>query len=263
MTTADVDPSTTQRSTAALDRFESRIRALWTRDRFDLPDCPGQARLIRLLLEMEGTGSPSAARILADSGIRARWNTVFAEDRSATLAQWLGPELSTPWLDLLAGDFTLTRALAQTGNPPAVAVERRCAYPTDWAVQPFPVRDLAELPALRREPFGAALVCTVLHHEPDPATLLEALGELDCARWVVVENCLDEDNDEAFHLLVDEFFNGCLNSFDVPCVPQHRVAAEWVGMLSRYGEVRSCGRRQDVPGIPFPYEAFVVERVAR
>jgi hypothetical protein len=100
----------------------------------------------------------------------------------------------------------------------------------------------------------------VLHHEPDPVGLLDQLAGLRCRRWVVVENCLDEDNTEEFHLFVDRFFNECLNRFNVPCVPQHRTVDGWHALLSRYGSVNAGPTKVDVPGIPFPYELLVVTR---
>ncbi|MEU4771525.1 hypothetical protein [Micromonospora sp. NPDC023644] len=250
-------------SEQALTRFGSRLVRLWDRDGFDVEDAVGTARLLTLLLRQQGMDSPAAAQLLVDTGIRDRWNKVFAEGRSAVAAEWIAPHLGTPWLDVLAGDFTLTRGLARIGGQPAVAVERRSAYQTDWAGLDFPVIDLDELGGLRGQAFDTAFLGTVLHHERDFGPLLEQLAALDCRRWLVAENCLDAENDEEFHLLVDEFFNRCLNTFDVPCVPQHRTREGWMAALSEYGTVTHVGQRAAMPGIPFPYDLFLVERTAR
>lgn len=245
---------------ALLDLFEERMCDIWRRGRFKLDDPAGTCRRVRVLLETEGFGSASAE--LAQSGARENWNRVFAEVRSQFLADWLLPHLQGQVLDVLGGDFTVLRALVAQGLPAAKAVgcERRNAYDVDWPAMPFAVHDFdlgRGLPAASADTY---LVCTVLHHEPDLDAFLATLDRGGARRWVVVENCVDDANSEEFHLYVDEFFNKCLNSFDVPCVPQHRTAQTWRNLLGAYGQVTHTETRGDVPGMPFPYTLFVIDR---
>ena len=261
MTKSDTGSDTRQLpDDTLLDLFEERMRQIWQRDAFDVADPDGTARLVRLLLGREGFGATSS--VLARSGVRAEWNRVFARQRSRFLADWLHPYLIVPVLDVLGGDFTVLRALVDNGLSPrsTLGCERSDAYETDWSGLPFPVRDVPADLCLPAGPHGTALVCTVLHHEPDVRALLDAIDRTDAVRWVVVENCLDPQNSESFHLYVDEFFNHCLNTFNVPCVPQHRSAEDWRELLGRYGVVTVEETRADVPGMPFPYTLFVVDR---
>ncbi|HZM75047.1 MAG TPA: hypothetical protein VFC19_04935 [Candidatus Limnocylindrales bacterium] len=245
---------------ALLDLFEQRMRDIWRRDRFVLDDPTGTCRRIRVLLECEGFGS--AATLLAKSGAREDWNRVFAEERSQFIADWLLPYLEGQVLDVLGGDFTVLRALVAKGlsATQTVGCERRNAYAVDWSALPFPVRDFDLSLGLPIGFVDTYLICTVLHHEPDLDAFFAILDRGSACRWVVVENCVDDANSEAFHLYVDEFFNKCLNSFDVPCVPQHRTAESWRDLLGAFGRVIHTETRSDVPGMPFPYTLFVIDR---
>jgi hypothetical protein len=260
VTVADTSPRSRASEPELLDLFEERMRDIWRRGKFRLSDPDGTCRLIRRLLEREGF--ESAAGVLARSGVRANWNRVFAEERSRFLADWVIRYLDGTVLDVLGGDFTVLRALVSAGLPAAKAVgcERRQAYDVDWTTMPFPVYDFGADLGLPIGRFDTYLVSTVLHHEPDLDAFLMALDRGSARRWVVIENCLDQANSEAFHLYVDEFFNRCLNSFNVPCVPQHRSAESWRELLRDYGRVVHEEGRSDVPGMPFPYTLFVIDR---
>ncbi|WP_330334618.1 hypothetical protein OHS33_35880 [Streptomyces sp. NBC_00536] len=243
-----------------LDTFQERLVDIWARDGFGLADPAGTAGRIRRLLD--GPGFEPAARALEDLGIRTTWNKVFAERRAAFLADWLAPHVHGRVLDVLGGDFTVLRALLGTGLAArdVVGCERARAYSTDWSTLPFPVLDLGPDLALPAGEFDTFLICTVLHHEPRTEEFLASVARRGARRWVVVENCLDPANDEEFHFYVDEFFNRCLNTFDVPCVHQHRTADQWRELLSGYGTVVHEETRANVPGMPFPYTLMVLDR---
>jgi hypothetical protein len=98
----------------------------------------------------------------------------------------------------------------------------------------------------------------VLHHEPDPVHLLDALARAAIPRWIVVENCVTAEYSRPFHRFADRFFNNCLNEFDVRCVDQHRTLDEWTTLLTRYGRVTIVDESFVVPGIPFPYSSMIV-----
>jgi hypothetical protein len=251
--------------TNVVDLFVHRMRHIWERDGFTAEDPDGVTRLLGILLAEEGPGSPAAAAILERCGVRGEWNRVFATERSKVLAAWVRPYLMPPVLDVLGGDFTVLRALVDNGLDASdcVGCERLSAYDINWEDLPFSVNDIPFKPQLPPVRYRTALVSTVLHHEPDLEQLLSALAEGPAERWVVIENARDDDYGEEFHLFVDEFFNRCLNTFDVACVPQHRTVLEWYEILSRYGQATVAGVMDEVPGMPFPYQMIIVDRGQR
>ncbi len=234
------------------DQLEDELSVLWRRDRI-ADDPAGSARLLRHLLEQSGVEGIAPRSMLRRTGIRRRWNTIFAADRPQRLAADLGPLLDPPVLDVLAGDCRLSRALVDRGVWPLQAVERLWQYPeVDWSGVGVPVCEI-DSPGWCHQVERTLLVCAVLHHEPDPVALLDELARSSPARrWVVVENCVDSRYGHAFHRFIDEFL--------CSCVPEHRTAVEWIDVLGRYGEVDGYRELPDVPGLPFPYQVFVVER---
>lgn len=245
--------------------FQRRIRDVWERDGFRMRNPEDVISLLGLFLTAEGPSSPNGARLLEMSGGRREWNRVFATDRPKALAHWAGPYLMPPVLDVLGGEFTVLKALASDSQPAGafIGCERPSAYDTNWSGLPFPVYPVPDPVALPRVQYRTAFVSTVLHHEPDPERLLAALAAGPAERWVVIENAVDTENSEDFHLFVDVFFNSCLNKFDVPCVAQHRSVAEWQELLGKYGRVTLAKVMRQVPGMPFPYQMFVVDRGGR
>ena len=133
--------------------------------------------------------------------------------------------------------------------PDLIAVELEAARSADTL-------DLAQFKA------SSALLSTVLHHEPNPVDLLDALASAGIPRWLVVENCITPEFSPQFHQFTDRFFNSCLNEFEVDCVEQHRTLEEWVGLLTSYGSVTVIDEAFTVPGIPFPYSFLLVNRSA-
>lgn len=245
---------------AVLERFEQRLQWVWKRDGFAPADRDRLARLLRIVIA--DLGFRPASDLLHLAGVRTWWNAVFARQRSAFIADWVLAHLKPPVLDVLGGDFTVLRALLTRGLNPeqVVGCERSYAYDLQWSEFDFPVHPVPEDLTLPDVAAYTLLISTVLHHEPEPERLLQAAAVLAAPRWVVIENCVDGDNDAQFHLFVDEFFNRCLNNFEVPCVAQHRTASQWQELLGRYGSVTHIETRQEVPGMPFPYTVFVVDR---
>lgn len=247
---------------SVLDHFQEILPRLWRWSDISVEDPSAMASTLRKLLERDGPKSQEAAALLRESGTRTSWNEAFAIKRSKMLADWFAPFIHPPLLDVLAGDGSVTCALADLGISPIAATERLDDYANLPTVQHSDV-------TIDRHPsegqIGSldahtVLICTVLHHEPDPVALLDRLDKQAGSRWLVVENCLEAGFDEAFHQFVDLFFNCCLNEIDIPCVEQHRSPQAWRQLLSEYGTVVHDEARFDVPGIPFPYRLYVVDR---
>jgi hypothetical protein len=260
-TTVEAVCRRTVMSATVFDQLERELTDLWRRDRITVDDPAGTARLLRHLLEDGGVEAAGARELLRRAGIRRRWNRLFAVARAGFLAEQLAPLLLPPVLDVLAGDCTVSRALVELGVHPVRAVERLWQYPdVNWSEVGLPISDISS-PGWSDDGERTLLLCTVLHHEPDPVTLLNDLAESSLARrWVIVENCVDARYGPDFHRLIDEFFNRCLNQFLCACVPEHRTATEWAGLLGKYGAVGGYRELPIVPGLPFPYQIFVVQR---
>lgn len=207
------------------------------------------------LVHAEGLHGHEVKRWLADTGLGAAWNAALDHGRPRSVAPYLTPLLSGRTADVLSGSGTLTAALARAAH--VDAYERAGAYPDEPAAPTRPLEDLWRSGAGF---YDTALFATVLHHEPDPAALVErVLATLRPARLVVVENCLSDTVSSEFHDFMDDFFNVCLNDFDVDCPGEHRTIEGWLDFLGDYGRAHLVHQLTDVAGIPFPYEIFVVD----
>jgi hypothetical protein len=157
--------------------------------------------------------------------------------------------------DVLSGDGTLTRAISLVVED-LVAYERKGAYP-DLPV--YPTKPFEHFREVLPGSYDCLLVSTVLHHEVELEELLASMMRVHARRWVAVENCISKSASVEFHEALDLFFNCILNQFDVDCPVNHRDAEGWLELLGKYGSARLVAQLDDVPGIPFPYEIFVVD----
>jgi hypothetical protein len=76
---------------------------------------------------------------------------------------------------------------------------------------------------------------------------------------IMVENCVEADLSPEMHILVDDFFNYCLNKTPLPCPAQHRSADDWSGMLKGRARLIFSDRRDSMPGIPLSHHLLVAE----
>jgi hypothetical protein len=247
---------------AVYDHFEHAVGRLLERDRL-AADPAGTSFLLRHLIEVEGVSSPSARDLLRTSGIRRRWNGTFAVDRAELLANWLKPHVARAGrvVDVLAGDCLLTGRLADAAGMELLAVERYDHYP---AISAHPLVELVPYERLELDPEAVTadtvLLVAVLHHESRPTELRDLVLRTGARRFVVVENCVDSDNDSDFHLLMDLFYNRCLNDFGSECTREHRTTEQWRELLAGFGELVHFDELRAVPGLPFPYQLMVFER---
>jgi hypothetical protein len=243
--------------------FGNALAELWLRDGIGVDEPLPLAHAVATAFARGGDGVRTASTLLTESGVRAEWNRVLAGTRSRALASRIRPLATEPLLDVLSGDGSICDALAAGGLTRLAATERAGDYAHYGA---------SRLPAgARFEPYSddldlrsfqasTALVCAVLHHEREPARLLDKLAQADIPRWIVIENCITPQFSPEFHVFADRFFNTCLNDIGVHCGDEHRTLDEWREMLSAYGTVTVAAEAFDVPGIPFPYSLLVVKR---
>ena len=238
--------------------FGKALADLWTRDGIAVDEPLTTARAVAAAFAAGDDGTRAAAALLTRSGVRAQWNRVLRYDRARALASRIHPLGSEPLLDVLAGDGSVCEALSQMGIRRLSATERVGQYaqprfPRHVRFEPF--SDSLDLAQFRA---STALVSAVLHHEPVPSRLLDALADAGLSRWLIVENCVTPTFTRAFHEFADRFFNTCLNDVGVHCGTEHRTLDQWVALLTSYGEVTVAADYFDVPGIPFPYSLLVV-----
>jgi hypothetical protein len=243
------------------EEFSKALEELWARDSILVDDAAALATTISSSFAAGGDSARAAADLLMRSGVRAQWNDVLRRDRAAVLAKRIRPHVIEPMLDVLAGDGSVCCALADLGVGSLAATERSGDYAEDPHLPPCvefkPFTDDLDLGQFNA---STALLSTVLHHEPDPIRLLEALAKANIGRWIVVENCVTPQFSRPFHQFADRFFNNCLNEFGVHCVEQHRTLDEWADLLKSYGTVTIVDDAFTVPGIPFPYSLLTVTR---
>ena len=241
------------------EQFEHEVAELL--GRFAIAGDPeGTACLLKLLVEAEGITSPGARSMLRQTGVRELWNLRFAEDRARQVADWLAPWAKGEGrvLDLLAGDCRLTAQLAERVGRRVLAAERLEHYDDVFShplVDLVPIRDAEPLPQAETVLLGA-----VLHHEPDPTVLRDLALTSGARRFVVVENSIDDRFGPDFHVLMDLFYNRCLNDFGSACTREHRRTRDWAQLLAPFGELVHEDEMRHVPGLPFPYQLMVFER---
>jgi hypothetical protein len=190
--------------------------------------------------------------------MRERWNDVLKQRRSAVLGSWVSPHVAGSLVDLLCGDGEVGLRLQERGIRVSF-VERG----SDYACDRRPLGDaFTELGLLRKHPVRAdcVLLCTVLHHEVEPDSMIELAFNLARRRVIIVENTVEELYDADYHELVDRFFNECLNASGLACPMNHRRVEGWVRACSNYGRIVLTQRRDDVPGIPLPHQLVVLDK---
>jgi hypothetical protein len=184
---------------------------------------------------------------------------VLREARSTFLADWIAPHIKGDLLDLLCGEGLVGEHLARHHIDVSLT-ERSDAYQCcrdEYSTPFYPFETFVELTP--RPQYDTVLLCTVLHHEPDAEMLLELSARLARRRLVIVENCLEYECPADYHLLVDIFFNECLNNIAIDCPATHRKPEEWLSLLSKYGKVQLLERRESAPGIPLSHHLMVVD----
>jgi hypothetical protein len=249
-------------SNISFDQFRKRLAVLLSND-LDL-DRGKAARLSGRVADLLANGKTSdlqmANWLLAEAGVQERWNHVFRRFRASYLARWLGGHVHGSILDLLCGDGEVGRSLAAMGHSVSL-VERPEAYShVDFASLPLKFTRYADFVKRDAEKdFDTVVLSTVLHHEAAPKEVLELALRHARRRVVVVENCLDTDFTHEYHMLVDIFFNCCLNSTGLESPGQHRTCSDWARYMQTLGEVVATEVSETVPGIPLRHHLIVAD----
>ena len=218
-------------------------------------------RLSELFEESEDKMLRDVGQLFTNAGVRDRWGHALANARAVHLANSLLPLLEGKRiLDLLCGDGAVGVNFESTSGREVLLVERpgqRGVVPRPWLGR---VRDFDSF-SRSREPSvcDTSVLSTVLHHEEEPMSLLELAAFSSTRRIVIIENCIEEQYDAEYHLLVDAIFNRSLYQTDLLWPGQHRTAEDWIAMCSNFGSAKIAGHLTAVPGIPLPHTLIVVD----
>ena len=244
----------------AVNRFRDRVGHFL---RADLEIAPATSerfieRAVRTFLERDDADLEQVSADLCRTGIRARWNAELGAARSAALGGWVAPHVDGPVLDLLCGTGGVGDALRARGV--VVTLSERAAGSCAGHRQHGSFVPMEQLEALdTRRCYGTVLLCTVLHHEADADGLLALGARLAQRRLIIVENCLETNYQADYQLLMDVFFNRCLNPNDLSSPGDHRSAADWARAASAYGDLVLVERKQQIPGIPLGHHLIVLD----
>lgn len=200
---------------------------------------------------------PRLGSRLEEGGARALWNRRLGVDRAVRLSQAVAPHLDGATIDILCGDGSVSRRLAATH--PVAMTERLYNYSEARAMG-----DIEDFAEFRRKAkprsFDTALLCTVLHHEYDPHHLLDFATWVARRRVVIVENTVTENDPADFHLLMDVFFNQCLNQTTLQSPATHGTCDFWMSLGDRYGKSQRVESLRRAPGVPLTHDIIVIER---
>ncbi len=200
-------------------------------------------------------------RMLDTSGVRSRWNATFRYHRAAAIAQWILPYVEGDVVDVLGGDGRIACVLSEYGVP--VTVTERPGISESYARfdtkhlkwvdhDAFATPDSSQL-------YDTVLFSTALHHEPDAMSLLKLASRIARKRIIIIENCIEDGLSDSFHILLDDFFNLCLNQTPLPCPGQHRTLGQWLRHIEQIGIPIIVDRRGELPGIPVSHHLIVAE----
>lgn len=209
----------------------------------------------RLLREGEDAFG-AISSFLRTTGLRERWNEALGLSRSDALGEWIAPHVKASALDLLCGSGGVGRALQQRGVD--ITFTERCEFASHSCYTPR--ASLAELETgTRIAAFDTVLICTNLHHEEHPEVLMALGARLARHRLILIENCIEKDFPGNYQLLMDLFFNRCLNPNNLRSPGTHRTAASWIQSAGEYGDLVRVEQRRDIPGVPLGHHLIVFE----
>ena len=243
---------------ASLNLFHERVQSLVQNELKVAPET-ARAFTTTVTADLRGNGRTYVGGLKFNE-IRTRWNSVLAAERSAAIADWIAPHVEGTLLDLLCGDGRVGESLVHRYGVDVTLTERAGAYVCDrkeHRVQYYPFDTFSRLSP--QPQFDVVLLCTVLHHEPDPESLLALSARVARQKIVIVENCLETECPADYHLLIDLFFNQWLNAIEIDCPANHRTAQEWLHLTSKYGDTTFFERKGKLPGIPPPHYLFVID----
>lgn len=204
-----------------------------------------------------------AKKLLSKNNIGVNWNKVLDIKRAKYLAQIIFNLIkieNTLILDVLSGTGTVAKELRNLGCK-VIEIDRLKNYPE---VQKRKDRYLYDLEdewdnVVDLYP-DVVLVITSLHHEENIDYFLGRLANLNTKRFIIIENLRTEETDYILHQRMDWFFNNCLNDFGADCPGWYWDRKQWEQILSTLGNVEWKFSMNDVPGIPFSYDLFDINR---
>jgi hypothetical protein len=197
---------------------------------------------------------------LRQSGIQLQWNNTLRHERTKKLVEWLQPHVKGNVLDYLCGYGSIGEVLADQVRCDVVLTERIEDYSVNRENHLIPFISFKDLPRMPPRSFGTVLLVTVLHHEAEPDEAMSHAFSLARERVIIVENCISSSHSERFHMLMDLFFNCCLNNIYIDCPMNHRYSEGWLELARQYGgKLAAHHSKPHIPGIPLSHDLFVFD----
>ena len=244
----------------AVRRFSTHVGRL-LREELELPERCRQSFIRHTgsaITRLGPDGLEGIANDVERTGIRTRWNRVLDTRRPIALAQWVTPYVEGPLLDLFSGNGLVGQAIAATGCSVTMADPHEAGHRAGPAAGTFLTVDhLGRIPDSHA--YGTVLLCTVLHHADEADALLTRALGLAARRLIVIENAVEAEFPADYQVLMDLFFNRCLNPSAAPVTGEHRRTSEWIAAACRDGDLLRMERRAALPGIPLAHQLIVVD----
>lgn len=250
-------------SDQSLQQFRRCVQGLLVHDA-DVPPKSAAEFVYNAAEEFSRSGSHGFAKVavrLREESIGDRWNAVLAGKRPLVLSEWIAPHVVGTLLDLLCGDGRVGEAIRSKGFE-VTFCERPADYGCDRSSHAAGFIDFEEIGSYLPGAYDTVLLCTVLHHEDNPLDTLKVGARLARRRLIIVENCIEDEYGRDYHLLLDLFFNHCLNQTALRSPASHAKADYWAEAASQYGQVALVSRNENMPGIPLPHHLIVVDRIS-
>lgn len=195
---------------------------------------------------------------LNQSGAQNKWNDVFDNKRASFIADWVRPFINgATVLDLLCGNGRIGNILSaefkvsfmEHFNHYGLGVENY-----NGAVYNFNSRDVA------LDHIDVVMIIASLHHELKPKEAIEYAVRIAKKRIIVIENTITALYDHNYQVMIDHFFNACLNESNLPNPGNHHTAKEWIDMIEAHGaKLINLDYRSRIPGIPMPHDLMVFD----
>jgi hypothetical protein len=201
----------------------------------------------------------SLSAVLEEFGVRRAWNHALDFERPKMLAELIVPHIHGTVADVLCGDGAVANTLRLRNTHNVTMIERsqnRGVVDRPWLDEIVDYDEMGSHPDFRAD---TVVLCAVLHHETDVNSLIGMARQIARERLIIVENTVTASVDHGAHLVMDQFFNECLNETELGSPGQHRSVEEWVQLFGPLGKVFHVDGVSRVPGVPLPHDVLVVD----
>lgn len=195
---------------------------------------------------------------LSRSGAQNKWNDVFDNKRATFIADWIRPFINgDSVLDLLCGNGRIGNILSADFK--VSFMEHFNHYDLDKEIYNGAVNDFSSRDLLTND-IDVVIIIASLHHEVKPKEAIEYAIRVAKKRIIIIENTITPLYDHNYQVMIDHFFNACLNESNLPNPGNHHTTKEWISMVESHGaRLIDIGYRSRIPGIPMPHDLMIFD----